>query len=803
MQFSEHWLRTLADPKLSSEELAHLLTMSGLEVESRDPVAPLFSGVVVAEILSVARHPNADRLSVCEVNAGAGSVLKIVCGAPNVVAGMKVPCARIGALLPGDTSDTPFVIKAAKMRGEESQGMLCSARELGLSEDHGGLLVLDCNAQVGLDVRELLDLDDKIFNLKLTPNRADCLSLLGVAREVVALTGAPLKAPDIGAVTATSDAKRPLGSIDSHGCGRFTGRVIQNVNAKAKTPDWMRTRLERAGQRSISALVDVTNYVMLELGRPLHVYDLDKLSGGIGVRFGKKGESLKLLNDQSVDIDEEVLCITDDSGPIGLAGIMGGDSTKADLDTRNIYLESAFFHPHVIAGRARRFNFASDAAHRFERGVDFENNVAGIERATRLIIDICGGEPGSVEDKVKALPTRPSVKMRAARARKVIGVPIDAAEMAEIFTRLNFAFTREGTGADEYFVVTPPSYRFDIGIEEDLIEEIARIYGFERIPANPPLAPAVMQAQTEARRDAHDLRRLIAAREFTEVINYSFVDEAWEKDFAGNDPIRLRNPIAEQYSVMRGSLFGSLIANLSYNLNRKLDRVRVFEIARVYFRDPNIVDGPLCLAGLRQPIHLGALAYGPAIDEQWGGETRLVDLFDLKGDIEALLLPRTARFEAATHAALHPGRTAKIFLDGKPIGWLGELHPRLQQKYELPRPPVLFELEIEPLLNQVLPQFQIVSKFPPMTRDISILVSEATPVQALLDAMNRVRPSAVQGIGLFDLYRGKGVAEGEKSLAFRVVIQDTGRTLTDQEADAIKAGLLYVLTAEFGVKLRA
>ena len=803
MQFSEHWLRTLADPKLSSEELAHLLTMSGLEVESRDPVAPLFSGVVVAEILSVARHPNADRLSVCEVNAGAGSVLKIVCGAPNVVAGMKVPCARIGALLPGDTSDTPFVIKAAKMRGEESQGMLCSARELGLSEDHGGLLVLDCNAQVGIDVRELLDLDDKIFNLKLTPNRADCLSLLGVAREVVALTGAPLKAPDIGAVTATSDAQRPLGSIDSHGCGRFTGRVIQNVNAKAKTPNWMRTRLERAGQRSISALVDVTNYVMLELGRPLHVYDLDKLSGGIGVRFGKKGESLKLLNDQSVDIDEEVLCITDDSGPIGLAGIMGGDSTKADLDTRNIYLESAFFHPHVIAGRARRFNFASDAAHRFERGVDFENNVAGIERATRLIIDICGGEPGSVEDKVKALPTRPSVKMRAARARKVIGVPIDAAEMAEIFTRLNFAFTREGTGADEYFVVTPPSYRFDIGIEEDLIEEIARIYGFERIPANPPLAPAVMQAQTEARRDAHDLRRLIAAREFTEVINYSFVDEAWEKDFAGNDPIRLRNPIAEQYSVMRGSLFGSLIANLSYNLNRKLDRVRVFEIARVYFRDPNIVDGPLCLAGLRQPIHLGALAYGPAIDEQWGGETRLVDLFDLKGDIEALLLPRTARFEAATHAALHPGRTAKIFLDGKPIGWLGELHPRLQQKYELPRPPVLFELEIEPLLNQVLPQFQIVSKFPPMTRDISVLVSEATPVQALLDAMNRVRPSAVQGIGLFDLYRGKGVAEGEKSLAFRVVIQDTGRTLTDQEADAIKAGLLYVLTAEFGVKLRA
>ena len=803
MQFSEHWLRTLVDPKMSSEELAHLLTMSGLEVESREPVAPLFSGVVVAQVLSVARHPNADRLSVCEVNAGAGPILRIVCGAPNVVAGMKVPCARIGAQLPGETSDKPFLIKAAKMRGEESQGKLCSARELGLSEDHGGLLALDPAAQVGRDVREVMDLDDCIFNLKLTPNRADCLSVLGVAREVAALTGASLKAPDIGAVAATGDAQRPLSSIDARGCGRFTGRVIQNVDAKAKTPDWMRTRLLRAGQRSISALVDVTNYIMLELGRPLHVYDLDKLTGGIGVRFGKKGERLTLLNEQSVDIDESVLCITDESGPIGLAGIMGGDSTKADTDTRNIFLESAFFHPDVIAGRARRFNLASDAAHRFERGVDFENNVAGIERATRLIIDICGGEPGAIEDRVTELPRRPRVKMRAARARKVIGVPIDAAEMADIFTRLNFAFTREGSGADESFVATPPSYRFDIAIEEDLIEEIARVYGFERIPANPPLAPALMRTQTEARRDAHDLRQLIAAREYYEVINYSFVDENWEKDFSGNDPIRLRNPIAEQYSVMRGSLFGSLIANLRYNVNRGLDRVRLFEIARVYFRDSSAVDGPLCLVGLRQPVHLGALAYGPATEEQWGGETRPVDFFDLKGDVEALLLPRIARFEAATHAALHPGRAARIILDGKPIGWLGELHPRLQQKYELPRPPVLFELDIEPLLDHVLPQFQSVSKFPPMIRDISVLVSEATPVQALLDAMNRVRPSTVQEIGLFDLYRGKGVLEGEKSLAFRVVIQDTGRTLTDQEADAIKAGLLEVLTAQFGVKLRA
>jgi len=803
MQFSEHWLRTFVDPSSSSEELAHLLTMSGLEVESREPVAPDFSGVVVGEVLSVTRHPNADRLNVCEVDAGTGTPLKIVCGAPNVAAGMKVPCARIGASLPGESPDKPFVIRAAKMRGEESQGMLCSARELGLSDDHAGLLALDASAKPGRDVRDLLELDDRIFNLKLTPNRADCLSLLGVAREVAALTGAPMRSPEIAAVPAKVDAKRPLGGIDAKGCGRFTGRVIRNVNAKSATPDWMKQRLVRAGLRSISALVDVTNYVMLELGRPLHVYDLDKLSGGIGVRFGKTGERLKLLNDQVVDLDETVLCITDDSGPIGLAGIMGGDSTKADLDTTNIYLESAFFHPDVIAGRARKFNFSSDAAHRFERGVDFENNVPGIERATRLILDICGGEPGPREDRITALPERLAVNMRVARARKVIGVPIEDAEMAGIFTRLNFRFKQEGSGDDARFAVTPPSYRFDIAIEEDLIEEVARVYGFERIPANPPLAPAVMHSQSEARRNAHDLRRLIAAREYTEVINYSFIDEPWEKDFSGGDPVRVRNPIAEQYSVMRGSLLGSLVANLRYNLNRKHDRVRVFETARVYLRDAAAADGPHAVAGLRQPVHLAALAYGPAMEEQWGSDTRNVDFFDAKADVEALLFPAVARFEAAEHVALHPGRSAAILVDGRRIGHLGELHPRLQQKYELPRPPIVFELEVEPLFSHALPRYQHVSRFPPMIRDISVLVAESVPAQALLDAMNKVRPAPVKDIGLFDLYRGKGVAEGEKSLAFRVVIQDTARTLTDQEADMVKADLLQVLKAQFGAKLRA
>jgi len=380
---------------------------------------------------------------------------------------------------------------------------------------------------------------------------------------------------------------------------------------------------------------------------------------------------------------------------------------------------------------------------------------------------------------------------------------IEASEIAGIFTRLNFGFVQQGSGDAASFVVTPPSYRFDIAIEEDLIEEVARVHGFERIPANPPLAPAVMRSQSEARRNAHDLRRLIAARDFTEVINYSFIDEGWEKDFSGNDPIRVHNPIAEQYSVMRGSLLGSLVANLRYNLNRKHDRVRVFELARVYFRDAATVDGPLSVAGLRQPVRLAALAYGSAIEEQWGGETRQVDFFDLKSDVEALLAPGAARFEAATHIAMHPGRSAAIFLDGLRIGIVGELHPRLQQKYELPRPPMIFELDIEPLLLRALPQYQLVSRFPTMTRDISILVAEGVPAQAMLDAMNKARPAFVKDIGLFDLYRGKGVAEGEKSLAFRVVIQDTARTLTDQEADAIKAGLLQILEAQFGAKLRA
>ena len=793
----------MVNPSLTTEELAHLLTMSGLEIEACEPVAPPFSGVVVAEVLTVAKHPNADRLSVCSVNAGTGSTLEIVCGAPNVAAGMKVPCALVGAKLPGESPDKPFEIKPAKMRGVESRGMLCSARELGLSADHSGLLALDAATVVGEDIRAVLGLDDVVFTIKLTPNRADCLSVLGVAREVAALTGAALQAPGVPAMPAEHTATFPITISAPDGCGRFAGRVIRNVNAAAPTPAWMKERLERAGQRSISALVDVTNYVMLELGRPLHVYDLDKLSGSIDVRNGRSGERVVLLNEQMVAVDEDVLCITDATGPIGLAGIMGGDSTKADLGTRNIFLESAFFFPGAIAGRARRYNFTSDASHRFERGVDFSNNVDGIERATRLILDICGGQPGPTTDVVARLPERPPVCMRLARAQKIIGVPVTKDEVAQIFQRLQLdAVVEAGRGGDA-FVVTPPAWRFDIEIEEDLIEEVARVYGFERIPALPPVASALMRTEPEGRRSLHEIRRLLAAGDFQEVINFSFAAQKWEADLAANEaPLRLMNPISSEQSVMRSTLLGGLLANVQYNLGRKLERIRVFEIGRVFFSDPTAKDGDLDVAGIRQPMRVGGLAYGPVLDEQWGSASRRVDFFDIKGTVENLLAPRAAQFVASAHPALHPGRSGNVVLDGRVIGWLGELHPRWQQEYALPQAAVAFELDAEALRGAALPRFSEVSKFPPVVRDMALVIPEKVTHDDLLRAFQAASSAVVRDVRLFDIYRGKGIEPGEKSLAFRVVMQDTGKTLTDGDADNAMAQLIEAVTRRFRAKLR-
>ncbi|MFS2016702.1 phenylalanine--tRNA ligase subunit beta [Massilia sp. CT11-108] len=807
MQFSENWLRSMVDPKLNSDELAHLLTMSGLEVEEVEPVAPPFSNVVVAEVKEVAKHPNADRLNVCQVDVGTGTLLNIVCGAPNVRAGMKAICAMAGAVLPPGPDGKPFEIKVGKLRGVESQGMMCSAKELKISEESSGLMELPEDAPIGQNIRDYLGLNDLKFTIKLTPNKADCLSLLGVAREVSALTGVPLSLPAFRPATVNTDEVLPVKISATDLCGRFAGRVIRGLNAKAATPEWMKRRLERSGQRSVSALVDISNYVMLEVGRPSHVFDLDKIHGGMDVRWGRKGETLKLLNGNTVDIDEWIGVIADEKELESLAGIMGGDATAVSLATTNIYLEAAFWWPNAIQGRARRYNFSTDAAHRFERGVDYATVPEHLERITSLIVEICGTadtKVGPIDDQAPNLPQRKPVTLRTARAAKVIGVPVTDDMVADIFTRLHLPFERE----EGLFHVTAPSYRFDIEIEEDLIEEVARVYGFENIPTLPPVAPSAMLIEPENTRSLFAIRHELADLGYQEVVNMSFVEQQWETDFANNtDPIRLQNPIASQLSVMRSSLIGSLVANVRYNLNRKAGRVRVFEVGGVFLRNAEAQDGPLAVAGFDQPKRVAAIAYGPAADEQWGQPTRAVDYFDVKGDLEALFAPRAVRFSKIEHPALHPGRSATVEVDGKVVGVIGELHPRWLQKYDLPQAPVLFEVDADALRARAVPRYAEISKFPGATRDLALVVKQDVPAQALLDAFQSELESnalgkLVQAVVLFDEYRGKGLEQDEKSLAFRFGLQDTQSTLQDDAVEAIMAALASAAQQKHGAKLR-
>jgi len=808
MQFSENWLRTMVDPKMTSDELSHLLTMSGLEVEEVDPVAPPFTHVVVGHVREMAKHPNADRLNVCQVDVGTGTLLNIVCGAPNVRPGLKVACAVAGAVLPPGADGKPFEIKVGQLRGVESQGMLCSARELKLSEDHGGLLELPDDAPVGQNFRDYFALNDLKFTIKLTPNKADCLSVLGVAREVSALTGTPLALPQYRAVAVNTDEKLPVKISAPDLCGRFSGRVIRGLNAKAATPEWMKQRLERSGQRSVSALVDISNYVMLEVGRPTHVFDLDKIHGGLDVRWGKAGESLKLLNGNTVAVDEWVGVISDDKEIESLAGIMGGDSTAVSLDTANIYLEAAFWWPNAIQGRARKYNFSTDAAHRFERGVDYATTVEHIERITSLIVEICGTadtKVGPVDDQTVNIPQRKPVAMRTARAQKVIGVPLTDEVVADIFKRLGLEFTLE----QGVFSVISPSYRFDIEIEEDLIEEVARVYGFENIPAKPPVAEHAMKIAPENTRSIFAVRHQLADLGYQEVVNMSFVEASWEQDFNGNDsPIKLQNPIASQLSVMRSSLVGSLVANVRYNLNRKAPRVRVFEVGAIYQRDASVADGPLTVAGYDQPQRVAAIAYGPAADEQWGLDTRDVDYFDVKADLEALFAPAILRFSKLAHPALHPGRAAAVELDGKVIGFIGELHPRWLQKYDLPKAPVIFEVDAVALQQRGVPEYVEISKFPGATRDLAVVVKQQVAAQDLQDAFAAAAKAHAQGhvlqaIVLFDEYRGKGLEADEKSLAFRFSLQDTQNTLQDDLVDGLMTALADAAQSKHGAKLRA
>ena len=814
MQFPESWLREFCNPPLSTQQLADLLTMSGMEVEELRPVAPPFTGVVVAEILTADPHPSADRLRVCTVDAGVYSKdgpLQIVCGAPNARVGIKVPLAIVGAELPpaDDTKSDgkPFRIGVGKLRGVESLGMLCSARELKIADDHGGLLELAADAPLGANVRDWLRLDDTVFTLKLTPNLAHGLSVYGIAREVSALTGAALRTPEIAPMVPALDEKLPVDVQAADLCGRFSGRIVRGVNTKAKTPAWMVERLARCGQRSVTALVDISNYVMFEHGRPSHIFDLDKIHERLVVRWGRKGETLKLLNGSTIEVDEQVGVIADAQAVESLAGIMGGDATAVSDDTRNIYVEAAFWWPEAVQGRSRRYNFNTDAGHRFERGVDPALTVAHVEHITRLIIDICGGADtacGPIDDQVLRLPQASPVTLRVARAERVIGMPISQVQCAEVFSRLGLHFTEE----PGVLTVLPPSWRFDLRIEEDLIEEIVRVIGYDRLPATPPVAPVTPRVRRESRRSGHAVRHLLAALDYQEVISFSFVEERWECELAGNaDPIRVLNPIAAPLAVMRSSLVGSLVQGLRHNLTRKGSRVRLFELGRVFMRDTSVEDGPLTVAGVHQPMRVAGLAYGPADTVQWARKEQAVDFFDVKGDVEALLAPREVRFVAAEHPALHPGRSARVEVGGRAIGHVGELHPRWRLAYELAHAPVLFELDLDAVLDVPMPAFRAVTRQQPVWRDLALVLRDDVPHDALMASLRADPAGLIQSAKLFDLYKPVtsvvGLEAGERSLAVRLELLDFDSTLTEDRIEAAMSAAVARVQTGFGARLRA
>ena len=809
MQFPESWLRAFCNPSLTTEQLAHTLTMAGLEVEELQAVAPPFSHVVVGEIRHAEQHPNADRLRVCKVDVGGAELLNIVCGAPNARVGIRVPCALVGAELPPGADGKPFLIKLGQLRGVESQGMLCSAKELHIADDHGGLLELAADAPIGQDIRTHLNLDDTLFTLKLTPNLAHCLSVYGVAREVSALTGAPLCKPEFPVVPVSNADQLKVTVSAPDLCGRFSGRVVRGVNPQAKTPQWMVDRLARCGQRSVTALVDISNYVMFELGRPSHIFDLDKIHGGLDVRWGRAGEELKLLNGNTVQLDAEVGVIADESQVESLAGIMGGDATAVSDDTRNVYVEAAFWWPKAIAGRSRRFNFSTDAGHRFERGVDPASTVEHIERLTQLIVEICGTADttcGPVDDQQPAMPARTPVQLRVARAAKIIGMPLTQVQCVDALHRLGLELSQ----ADGVITVVPPSYRFDLQIEEDLIEEVARMVGYDTLPHTPPLGPITAKLRPESQRSPFAVRRSLAGMGYQETINFSFVEERWEHELAGNaNPIKLLNPIASQMSVMRSSLIASLVQVLKFNQARKAPRVRVFELGRVFLRDTAAQNTDSTVQGFDQPMRVAGLACGAADALQWGRKEQGVDYFDVKGDVEALLAPLKADFVPAAHPAMHPGRCAEVVLAGRSIGFVGELHPRWRQDYELAQTPVVFELDLDAVLQSRVPAFTSVPKLQPVQRDIAVMVADAVSHQALLACIHAAPTGGLlQEAQLFDVYRPKAAAtEGasapQRSMAVRLTLSGGDVTLTEEQIEHAVKSVLDQLDRDLGARQRA
>jgi phenylalanyl-tRNA synthetase beta chain len=790
MRFSETWLREWVSPAIDSATLADQLTMAGLEVDSVEPAAPAFSGVVVGDVRGVAQHPDADKLRVCAVDVGRGEPLQIVCGAANVAAAMRVPVALVGAVLPGG-----FQIKRAKLRGVESLGMICSAAELGLAESSSGILPLPGDAPIGQDFRAYLSLDDHCIEVDLTPDRGDCLSLAGIAREVSAINALPLTPPSIGAVVPGSDDRFPVTLEAPAACPRYVCRIVRGIDSSAETPLWMKERLRRGGIRAISPVVDVTNYVMLELGQPMHAFDLAELDREIRVRMARPAETLTLLSGESLELREDTLIIADGTKPLALAGIMGGEHSGVTAQTRDVLFESAFFAPQAILGRARSYGQQTDASHRFERGVDPELQVLAVERATALLTAISGGVPGPVVEAVAPghLPVRPAIHLRRGRIGRILGVSVDDASVEDFLVRLGMVVSPAPDGWD----VVPPSSRFDVAIEVDLIEEVGRIFGFSAIPAARSLARVDMHAPAEAAFDLDRAKQALVARDYQEAITYSFVHPTIQQLLdPGQPPIALANPISAEMSVMRTTPWAGLLGVLAYNQARQQERVRIFESGLKFTKKDNEIKQENALAGV---------VCGAASAEQWGIAARAVDFFDLKGDVEAVLARGGApavEFRAAEHPALHPGQCAEVVRGDRVVGRLGLLHPDLEKQLDLVGPVHLFELSIEGLGEGALPAFSPLSKFPSIRRDLAIVVDRALPFARVRDCVRRAAPAIVKEIRLFDVYTGERIDSGLKSLALGLILQDSSDTLIDQRVDAAMAAILQALASELNARLR-
>ena len=790
MRFNEAWLREWVNPDIDSDTLAHQLTMAGLEVDAVEPAAPPFTGVVVGQIVSCQPHPDADKLRVCEVSDGE-STFPVVCGAPNAREGLKAPFARVGAELPGDLK-----IKKAKLRGEPSEGMLCGGSELGLEDRIDGLLELPEDAPVGTDIRDYLSLNDTVIEVDLTPNRADCLSLRGIAREVGVLNRTPLNEPAIEPVPATLDDRFPVTLDDSDGCPRYLGRVIRGINAAAETPLWMVERLRRAGVRAIDPIVDVTNYVLLELGQPLHAFDLAKLAGGIRVRRAQAGETLQSLDDQTLELNDDTLLIADDNGPLALAGIMGGRPSAVSEDTRDLFLECAFFSPLAIVGRARRYGLHTDASHRYERGVDPALQQRALERATALILEIAGGEAGPLDETLAEdkLPEPATIELSAERVARLLGAPLDDANIVDILERLGMTVTETGAGQ---WSVRAPSWRFDMAIQEDLLEDLARVHGYENLPSR---VPAGTPAGDPAPEKELPLRRLgdtLRDRGYMEAITYSFVaPELQAKVDPDHAPLALLNPISADLGVMRTGLIAGLLSAAERNVNRQCSRLRLFETGLRFVPGPD---------GLAQEPMVAGLLYGSAQPAHWEGKPRPVDFYDLKGDVEALLAlsqPDAFAFRPGSHPALHPGQCADVTRDGRTVGHLGRLHPRLAAQLDLPKGLYLFELALEPLRLGRLPHFEPVSDQPRVQRDLAFVVDADVPAGEMVAAAHQACDDRLRQVHIFDLYQGDNIEAGRKSLALTLTFQDPSRTLKDAQVNDLVEAVVSQLKQQFKATLR-